>query len=131
FVVMMLDINFVEMREGFLNYLPIGVLIALVLFVELAFVGAGWALSDDKIAVLAHPTPAGLTNVEALGQLIYTDYAYIFQAAGLVLLVAMIGAIVLTLRHREGVRRQKISEQVKRDRADTLEVKKVPVGRGI
>ena len=131
FVVMMLDINFVEMREGFLNYLPIGVLIALVLFVELAFVGAGWALSDDKIAVLAHPTPSGLTNVEALGQLIYTDYTYIFQAAGLVLLVAMIGAIVLTLRTREGVRRQKISEQVKRDRADTLEVKKVPVGRGI
>ena len=131
FVVMMLDINFVEMRQGFLNYLPIGVLIAVVLFVELAFVGAGWTLTDGTVAVLAQPTPVGVNNVEALGQLIYTDYAYIFQSAGLVLLVAMIGAIVLTLRHREGVRRQKISEQIKRTRADTLEVKKVPVGRGI
>jgi len=131
FVVMMLDINFVEMRQGFLNYLPIGVLIAVVLFVELALVGAGWTLTDGAVAVLAQPTPEGVTNVEALGRLIYTDYAYIFQAAGLVLLVAMIGAIVLTLRHREGVGRQKISEQVKRNRADTLEIKKVPVGRGI
>lgn len=131
FVVMMLDINFVELRQGFLSYLPIGILVAVVLFVELAFVGGSWALSDGTVAVLAHPTPAGQTNIEALGHLIYTDYVYIFQSAGLVLLVAMIGAIVLTLRHREGVRRQKISEQVKRDRADTLEIKKVPVGRGI
>jgi NADH-quinone oxidoreductase subunit J len=131
FVVMMLDINFVEMREGFLNYLPIGVLVAAVLFVELAFVGGGWAMSADKVAALAQPIPAGQTNVHALGMLIYTDYAYIFQAAGLVLLTAMIGAIVLTLRHRDGVRRQKISQQVYRERGETLEIKKVQVGRGI
>ncbi|MDP2697759.1 NADH-quinone oxidoreductase subunit J [Thalassospira sp.] len=131
FVVMMLDINFTEMREGFLNYLPIGILVAVALFVELAFVGATWALTDEKVAALGKPTPDGINNIEALGNLIYTDYVYVFQASGLVLLVAMIGAIVLTLRHREGVRRQNISEQVRRTRADTLEVKKVPVGRGI
>ncbi|OKH90085.1 NADH-quinone oxidoreductase subunit J [Thalassospira sp. TSL5-1] len=131
FVVMMLDINFVEMREGFLSYLPIGVLVAAVLFVELAFVGGGWVMTDAKMAAIAQPIPADMNNINALGMLLYTDYAYIFQAAGLVLLTAMIGAIVLTLRHREGVRRQNISQQVQRQRAETLEIKKVPVGRGI
>ncbi|RCK52508.1 NADH:ubiquinone oxidoreductase subunit J [Thalassospira profundimaris] len=131
FVVMMLDINFVEMREGFLSYLPIGVLVAAVLFVELAFVGGGWVMTDAKMAAIAQPVPADMNNINALGMLLYTDYAYIFQAAGLVLLTAMIGAIVLTLRHRKGVRRQNISQQVQRQRAETLEIKKVPVGRGI
>lgn len=131
FVVMMLDINFVEMREGFLSYLPIGVLVAAVLFVELAFVGGGWVMTDAKMVAIAQPVPADMNNINALGMLLYTDYAYIFQAAGLVLLTAMIGAIVLTLRHRKGVRRQNISQQVQRQRAETLEIKKVPVGRGI
>jgi NADH-quinone oxidoreductase subunit J len=133
FVVMMLDINFAELRRGFLQYLPIGALIGIVLLVELVFVFGGWAVSSDAAAVMTAPTPpaAEISNIHALGRLIYTQYIYLFQAAGLILLVAMVGAIVLTLRHREGVRRQKIAEQVARTRNDTIEVVKVPSGSGI
>ena len=133
FVVMMLDINFTEMRQGFASYLPIGVTVALILFVELAFVGGSWVMSEDKAALAQQPIPdlAEVHNIEAIGRLLYTDYIYIFQASGLVLLVAMIGAIVLTLRTRAGVRRQKIADQVTREPETSIDIKDVPVGRGI
>jgi NADH-quinone oxidoreductase subunit J len=131
FVVMMLDINFVELREGFLQYLPVGALIGLILLVELILVFGAWALTPDLGQHVAAPISPGLTNTAALGQLIYTRYVYVFQAAGMILLVAMIGAIVLTHRAREGVRRQKIAEQVSRRREETLEIVKVQPGQGV
>ncbi|HEX3973646.1 MAG TPA: NADH-quinone oxidoreductase subunit J [Stellaceae bacterium] len=133
FVVMMLDINFVELRRGVLQYLPIGALIGLVLLVELVLIFGAWTLSPDVGAAAAAPTPSPgqLTNTAALGMLIYTHYIYAFQAAGLILLVAMIGAIVLTLRSREGVRRQKISRQVTRRRDASVEVVKVRPRQGV
>ena len=133
FVVMMLDINFAELRRGFLTYLPIGGLIGIVLLAELVFVFGSWVVSPEASSVLAAPTPAisEVSNIHALGRLIYTHYVYLFQAAGLVLLVAMMGAIVLTLRHREGVRRQAISDQLARRPEETIEVVKVPSGSGI
>ncbi len=131
FVVMMLDINFVELRQGFLNYLPIGALIGIVLLAELALVFGAWAVAPGASAHFAAPLAAGMTNTEALGRLLYTRYIYLFQAAGMVLLVAMIGAIVLTLRHRGGVRRQKIADQLRRRPAETIEVRKVQPGSGI
>jgi len=132
FVVMMLDINFVELRAGFLQYLPIGGLIGLILLVELVLVVATWATAPEA-GTLAAPQAklGGLTNTEQIGTLIYTRYIYLFQAAGMVLLVAMIGAIVLTLRSRPGVRRQKISQQVARRVEDTVELKKVPTRSGV
>jgi NADH-quinone oxidoreductase subunit J len=132
FVVMMLDINFVELRQGFLQYLPIGALIGLILFAELFFVGLYWALAPNIASVLAAPLPVGdVTNAQALGDLLYTRYVYVFQASGVVLLIAMIGAIVLTLRAREGVRRQDASIQVNRPRAASVEVVKVGLGKGV
>ncbi len=131
FVVMMLDINFVALREGFLRYLPIGALIGLILLVELVLVFGTWVVAPAAQGLVAVPVRPDITNAEALGRVLYTDYLYLFQTAGLILLVAMIGAIVLTLRQREGVRRQKIASQVSRTRAETLEVKDVPTGSGI
>ncbi len=133
FVVMMLDINFVELRQGFLQYLPAGAMIGLVLLIELVVIVAGHALAPDAGTAVAQPMPPvdKISNTQALGELFYTHYIYLFQAAGLILLVAMIGAIVLTHRSREGVRKQRISEQVKRRPEDTVEVKDVPTGSGI
>ncbi len=133
FVVMMLDINFVELREGFLKYLPIGGLIGLVLLAELFIVTGGWlALPDGKTMGTEPIAKLGVgTNTEMLGRLLYTKYIYLFQGAGLILLAAMIGSIVLTLRTREGVRRQNIGEQVARPRASTIEIRKVRSGEGI
>ena len=133
FVVMMLDINFAALRQGFLQYLPIGALIGVVLLAELVFVFASWSFAPDAAAVSIAPTPliAQVSNTQALGRLLYTQYVYLFQVAGMILLVAMVGAIVLTLRHREGVRRQKIGDQVARRRENTIEVVKVPSGSGI
>ena len=133
FVVMMLDIGFTELRQGFLQYLPLGGLVGLVLLVELLAVLGGWLIAPGVAANRAHPMPAAdaLTNTEALGRILYTDYIYVFQAAGMVLLVAMIGAIVLTHRRRGGVRRQSISHQVSRSRADSVELKKVQPGAGV
>ncbi|MBT5809449.1 MAG: NADH-quinone oxidoreductase subunit J [Rhodospirillaceae bacterium] len=133
FVVMMLDINFVELREGVLQYLPIGALVGIVLLAELAVVGGSWVVLPVSDAMSAAPIPPidQVTNTNALGKLVYTHYIYLFQAAGLVLLVAMIGAIVLTLRDREGVRRQRISDQVTRKAEDTVEIVKVAPGSGI
>ena len=131
FVVMMLDINFVELRQGFLQYLPIGGLIGLVLLAELLVIFGGWAFAPDATGSVAAPTPDTTTNTHALGELIYTHYVYLFQSAGMVLLVAMIGAIILTHRNRAGVRRQSISKQLARRAEKTVEVRKVPTGKGI
>ncbi len=133
FVVMMLDINFVELRQGFLQYLPIGGLIGLILFVELAAIVGTWAIAPEAAQQFERPTPAAaeVSNTLALGRILYTDYAYLFQLAGVILLVAMIGAIVLTLRRREGVKKQSIATQVSRPRKDTVEVKDVPTGSGV
>ncbi len=133
FVVMMLDINFAELRKGVLQYLPIGALIGLALLVELAFILGTWVFAPEVSAIAAAPTPPidQVSNTEALGRIIYTEYFYLFQAAGLVLLVAMVGAIVLTLRQRSGVKRQKIAHQLARTREESVEVVKVPTGGGI
>jgi NADH-quinone oxidoreductase subunit J len=133
FVVMMLDINYVEMRKGSLQYLPVGGLIGLILLVELILVAGAWVASPEAGAVAGIPIapPEQVHNTKALGNVIYTDYIYLFQAAGLVLLVAMVGAIVLTLRQREGVRRQSIAGQIGRTRADSIELKDVPRGSGV
>ncbi len=134
FVVMMLDVNVAELRQGFLQYLPIGGLIGLILLVELVMV-AGFVITapevGEAVARVPMPPPEQVTNTEALGRVLYTDYVYLFQASGLVLLVAMIGAIVLTLRQREGVRRQVIAAQIARKRSEAIEVKDVPSGSGI
>ncbi len=133
FVVMMLDINFVELRQGFLQYLPIGGLVGLVLLIELLLVIGAWVWAPEMAGLAGAPIPAleQTSNTAALGNLIYTRYVYLFQGAGLILLIAMIGAIVLTLRQREGVRRQRIARQVGRRRADSVEIKKVQPGQGI
>src|SRR6201997_5089752 len=114
FVVMMLDIDFSELRSGFMRYLPIGALIGFILLAELVLIFGSWVIAPGVSGVEAAPLPAGamaLSNTRALGDLLYTRYVFAFQAAGLILLVAMIGAIVLTLRHRADVRRQSISAQ--------------------
>jgi len=135
FVVMMLDINFVALREGFMRYLPIGALVGLVLLAELALAVGAWGIAPTATSVArqvaATPDPNTVPNTLALGRILYTDYIYIFQAAGLVLLVAMIGAIVLTLRHREGVRRQVIARQVSRTREESVVLVKVPPRQGV
>ncbi len=132
FVVMMLDINFVELRHGFLQYLPIGLLIGIILLVELLLVLGTWSVGDPGITVLAVAQPIGdATNTESIGRILYTRYVYAFQAAGLVLLVAMIGAIVLTHRTRPGVKKQRISDQVRRTAAESVELKDVSPGQGI
>jgi len=132
FVVMMLDINFVELRQGFLQYLPLGGIIGLLMLAELLVVVGGPALTPLAAAGGSVPAPpAALTNTEALGVLIYTHYIYLFQAAGMILLVAMIGAIVLTHRTRKGVRKQRIADQIARRAEETIELIKVEPGKGI
>jgi NADH-quinone oxidoreductase subunit J len=133
FVVMMLGIDFVELRSGFVRYLPIGGLVGLVLLAELILVSVSWAVTPaGTVAGAAAPAgAAALSNTRALGDILYTRYVFAFQAAGLILLVAMIGAIMLTLRHRTDVRRQSIAAQLARTRAQSVEVVKVPVGEGV
>lgn len=133
FVVMMLDINFVELRRGFLQYLPIGALVGIVLLVELLLLFGAWVISPEAPAAARSPIPPvdQVSNTEALGRVLYTDYIYLFQAAGMILLVAMIGAIVLTLRAREGVHKQSIAAQVARRPQDAIEVRKVTTGSGV
>ncbi|MGF7160054.1 NADH-quinone oxidoreductase subunit J [Rhodoligotrophos appendicifer] len=133
FVVMMLDIDFGRLRQGMLQYLPIGALIGLILLVELVLVVGSWTLAPDAAQVSASPTPAlaQMTNTKALGQLIYTRYAFFFQASGIVLLIAMIGAIVLTLQHRVNVKRQSAAVQIARNPATAIEIRKVKPGQGI
>ncbi len=133
FVVMMLDVDFVELRQGVLQYLPIGALVGLVLLVELLMGFGAWVLVPDMIGHGAEPTPAltEMSNIQAIGSVLYTKYVFYFQVAGLVLLVAMIGAIVLTLRHKQYVKRQNIADQVARRPETAIEVRKVETGKGI
>ncbi len=131
FVVMMLDVDFTELREGFLQYLPIGSVIGLMLLAELLMVLGGWAIDPGLVGKGAVPYAAGSGNVQAIGEVLYTKYVYFFQGAGLVLLVAMIGAIVLTLRHKPFVKRQDISEQVARGPATAIEIVHVETGKGM
>jgi NADH-quinone oxidoreductase subunit J len=131
FVVMMLDVDFAELRQGFLNYLPVGALVGIVFLVELLLIVGAWAIGPGVPKAITLPIPSGYSNTEALGLVLYTRYVYFFQIAGIVLLVAMIGAIVLTLRHKPSVRRQNIAEQVARTTATAIEIKHVQPGQGI
>ena len=131
FVVMMLDVDFAELREGFLQYLPVGALVGVIFLTELILVVGAWAIGPGVPRTIAAPIPAGVTNTEALGLVLYTRYIYFFQAAGLVLLVAMIGAIVLTLRHKPYVKRQNISAQLARRKETAIEIRQVKPGQGI
>ena len=133
FVVMMLDVDFVELRQGMLNYLPVGATIGLILLGELGLVVGTWTLSPQLLKAVTAPLPASgtVSNTEAIGLLLYTRYLFYFQTAGLILLIAMVGAIVLTLRHKAGVRRQSIPQQVARDPASAIEIRHVRPGQGI
>ncbi len=126
FVVMMLDINFVELREGFQRYMPLGLGVGGVLLGEILFVFFNSADMPNTVVMVNE-----VSNTRALGRILYTDYIYLFQLAGLILLVAMIGAIALTLRKRENVRRQSIASQTERTRADSIEVVSVPSNTGV
>ena len=131
FVVMMLDVDFAELKQGFLSYLPAGLIVAILLLIELGLVaGASMSVDGAPIAV-AREAPAQITNAEAIGQVLYTDYLLVFQMAGLVLFVAMVGAIVLTLRRRAGVKKQNIAAQVGRRRSEGVELKDVRPGQGL
>jgi NADH-quinone oxidoreductase subunit J len=133
FVVMMLDVDFAELRDGFLNYLPVGGVIAFIFLVELVLVLGSWAIGPGVARTITAPIPNidTLSNTAALGHVLYTRYVYYFQAAGLVLLVAMIGAIVLTLRHKPNVKRQNVADQVARTKATAIEIRQVRPGQGI
>ena len=130
FVVMMLDIDFVALRRGFMEYLPLGALIGLVLMSELLIALGAWVFGSTVPAARSNPVLANVTNTDALGAILYTDYIFYFQTAGLILLVAMIGAIVLTLRHRPGVKRQSIGRQIARGPASAIEMRDVKPGQG-
>ena len=129
FVVMMLDVDFVELKQGFVRYLPIGGLIALFVGAELGTVAWGWTASSGA----AHAaSPAGtIANTQALGRVLYTQYAYFFEASGMILLTAMVGAIVLTLHHKVGIKRQNIAAQVGRTREAAIEMRKIAPRTGI
>jgi len=133
FVVMMLDVDFAELKEGFLQYLPIGALIGIVFVLELLLVLGSWVTAPGAETTTSAPIPDvnEVRNIEALGNILYTEYVFFFQLAGMILLVAMIGAIVLTLRHKEGVRRQDIATQVARDPDAAIELRKVKSGSGL
>ena len=131
FVIMMLDVDFTELREGFLEYLPIGLVIGGIFLAELLLVVGAWAIGPGVPQAITAPIPTNVTNTEAIGLVLYTRYIYFFQAAGMILLVAMVGAIVLTLHHRARVRRQDVAEQVARTPAASIEVVKVRSGQGL
>ncbi|HEY9552667.1 NADH-quinone oxidoreductase subunit J [Allosphingosinicella sp.] len=131
FVVMMLDIDFAELRAGFAKYLPFGTLLALVLLAEIIFAVAAWNAGGIDVAAKAAPTQPDVPNIELLGTVLYTRYLFIFEGAGLVLLVAMIGAIVLTQRTRGGTRPQNVSAQVRRRPQDAVRNVNQPVGQGV
>jgi NADH-quinone oxidoreductase subunit J len=132
FVVMMLDVDFAQLREGMAKLLPIGMLISLVLLVQLGFVFGGWEVNEEAITLRAAvtPAPAAIDNTTALGMLIYTKYVFLFQMAGLVLLTAMIGAIVLTMRKRAWVKRQDVLTQMYRDPKAAVELRDIKPGQG-
>jgi NADH-quinone oxidoreductase subunit J len=130
FVVMMLDVNFAELREGFQRYAPIGALVAVILFVELALVVTGWTIAPGAAASRLYPAPDNVSNAQALGELIYTNYLVLFQLAGVILLVSMIGAIVLTHRERRRGKTQNVQAQHARTPANTLVMVPAKLGEG-
>ncbi|MGV8830749.1 MAG: NADH-quinone oxidoreductase subunit J [Devosia sp.] len=131
FVVMMLDVDFASLRQGFLQYAPVGVLVGLLLLVELLLVAGSFVVSPEVTGSAVLPMGGGVDNIRAIGQVMYTRYVFLFQGAGAVLLVAMIGAIVLTLRHKSTAKRQDPVKQVGRRPSETLEVVKVKSGQGL
>ncbi len=140
FVVMMLDVDFAELKSGFAKYLPFGIVVGAVLLVELGLIVAAWQFGDNAEMARAHPSPVagqvitnpdGPNNAESLGLILYTDYIHFFQIAGMILLVAMIGAIILTFRERKGIKKQDVARQVGRKREEGYELVKVPTGEGI
>ncbi|MFT0893288.1 NADH-quinone oxidoreductase subunit J [Pseudochelatococcus sp. G4_1912] len=135
FVVMMIDVDFAELKAGFLQYLPVGALVGIVFLIELVLV-IGTLFVDPSLlhvaaSAVADAPAAGVTNTQAIGQVLYTQYLFAFQAAGFVLLVSMVGAIVLTLRHKENIKRQDIGDQVARSHKTSVELKKVPSRQGV
>jgi NADH-quinone oxidoreductase subunit J len=134
FVIMMLDVDFAELRAGFIKHAPLGALVGIVLLIELVLVVGFMVIKPGTLAAPSAPIPtpgSGITNTEAIGRVLYTKYVYYFQGAGLILLVAMIGAIVLTLRHKEGVKRQSIAAQVARGPKTAIEVVKLRPGQAV
>jgi NADH-quinone oxidoreductase subunit J len=131
FVVMMLDVDFAEMRQGLLQYMPIGALIGVVLLLELLLVAGSFVISPEVAGGTGVPINLSIDNTRALGQVIYTRYVFLFQGAGAVLLVAMIGAIVLTLRHKPGIKRQDPARQSARSPKEAMKVVKVKSGQGL
>ncbi|WP_438992300.1 NADH-quinone oxidoreductase subunit J [Lentibacter sp.] len=131
FVVMMLDVDFAELKAGMAQYMPIALAIGIVLLMSLGLAYGDWQMADGAEAARVAVTPEGTQNTAALGLLLYDQYFLIFQLAGLILFVAMIGAIVLTLRHRDGVKRQNVLEQMWRDPKDAMELKDVKPGQGL
>ena len=132
FVVMMLDINFRELRQGYKKYLPVGATVGLILMAELILAASSWTY-DPQSLTMGNPVAAAVPvdNTHEIGRVLYTDYLFPFQVSGLILLVAMIGAIVLTLRHKPGTRRQRTSDQLNRKIGDVIEVRKVESGKGV
>ena len=131
FVVMMLDVDFAELKSGFLQVLPVGAVIGAIVAIELILVVVGWKSAPNTLVVPGAPAAADVSNTVALGRVLYTKYVFFFQAAGLILLTAMIGAIVLTLRHKQGVKRQSIADQNARTVETAMEIKKVPSRAGV
>ena len=131
FVVMMLDVDFAELRQGFLNYLPIGGVVGIILLIELVFGVVAWVITPGVPKAITAPIAADTSNTQALGLVLYTRYVYFFQAAGVILLVAMIGAIVLTLQHKANVKRQSIAAQNARSKATAIEIVQVKSGQGL
>lgn len=131
FVVMMLDMGFAELRKGAMQYVPLGLVIGGVLLFELVTIYGAWQFAPSSVVNMTNPATADVNNTEALGRLIYTDYIFAFQVAGLILLVAMIGAIVLTHRRRTGVRRQTVAVQNARRPEDAMEIVKINPGQGV
>ena len=131
FVIMMLDVDFAALREGFLEYLPVGLLVGAIFLAELLLVAGGWVINPTVAKTITAPIPGNVSNTEAIGLVLYTTYIHYFQVAALVLLVAMIGAIVLTLRHKANVKRQNISVQNARTKAAAMAVRQVPSGQGL
>ncbi len=131
FVIMMLDVDFAQLRQGFIDYLPIGILIGAIFLAELLLVAGGYVMNPAITKAITSPIPGNVSNTEALGLVLYTKYIHYFQLSGVVLLVAMIGAIVLTLRHKPSVKRQSIPVQNARTKEMAMDVRKVPSGQGL
>jgi NADH-quinone oxidoreductase subunit J len=131
FVIMMLDVDFAQLRQGFIDYLPVGILIGAIFLAELLLVAGGYVMNPAITKAITSPIPGNISNTEALGLVLYTKYIHYFQLSGMVLLVAMIGAIVLTLRHKPSVKRQSIPVQNARTKDMAMDVRKVPSGQGL